>query len=122
MSKCFEIFSRRFSRYLERACVYAEWSTGTYIEDGYGVVEGSLSRETDLAEVRIHLAPTFTRFEPRKFLSLGLYERLDQQKKISNEGSSQIDHRNTSCRNSAVRYWRIQPSHSKLYCSQMKIV
>ena len=55
---------------------------GTHIEDGYGVVEGSLSRETDLAEVRIHLAPTFTRFEPLTFLSLGLYERLDQQKKI----------------------------------------
>ena len=52
------------------------------IQDGYGVVEGSLSRETDLAEVRIHLAPTFTRFEPLTFLSLGLYERLDQQKKI----------------------------------------
>ena len=45
--------------------VHAGWSTGTHIEDGYGVVEGSLSRETDLAEVRIHLAaPTFTRFEP----------------------------------------------------------
>ena len=55
---------------------------GTHIVDGYAVVEGSLSRETDLAEVRIHLAPTFTRSEPLTFLSLGLYERLDQQKKI----------------------------------------
>ena len=35
----------------------AGWSTGTHIEDGYGVVEESLSRETDLAEVRINLAP-----------------------------------------------------------------
>ena len=35
-------------------CVHAGWSIGTHIEDGYGVVEGLLSRETDLAEVRIH--------------------------------------------------------------------
>ena len=66
----------------ERVCVHAGWSTGTHIEDGYEVVEGSLSRETDLAEVRIQLVPTFTRSEPLKFLSFGLYERLDQQKII----------------------------------------
>ena len=55
----------------------------------------SLSRETDLADVRIHLAPTFTRSEPRRFLSLGLYERWNQEKKsyydYSNEGASQGD-------------------------------
>ena len=51
-------------------------SIGTHLKDGYGVVEGSLSRETDLAKVRSH--PTFTRFEPPTFLSLGLHERLDQ--------------------------------------------
>ena len=38
----------------ERVCVHAGWSTGTHIKDGYRVVEGSLSRETDLTEVRIH--------------------------------------------------------------------
>ena len=27
------------------------------VQDGYGVVERSLSRETDLAEVRIHWSP-----------------------------------------------------------------
>ena len=59
----------------ERVCVHAGWSIGTHVKDGYGVVEKSLSRETDLAEVRIHLAPTFTRSEPLTFLSLGLYER-----------------------------------------------
>ena len=32
-------------------------------------IEGSLSRETDLAEVRIHLGPTFTRSEIFTFLS-----------------------------------------------------
>ena len=53
---------------------------GTHIEDDYGVVEGSLSREIDLAEFRIHLAPTFTRSEPLIFL--GLYKRLVQQKTI----------------------------------------
>ena len=46
------------------------------------MVERSLSRETDLAEVRIYLAPTFTRSEPLTFLSLVLCERLNQQKKI----------------------------------------
>ena len=43
------------------------------------VVEGSVSRETDLAEVRIHLVPTFTRSEPLRFLFLGLFERLNQE-------------------------------------------
>ena len=43
----------------------------------YGVVEGSLSPETDLAEAKIHLVPTFTISEPLAFLSLGLYERLN---------------------------------------------
>ena len=42
----------------ERVCVHARWSIGTDIEDGNGMVEGSLSRETDVAEVRILLAPT----------------------------------------------------------------
>jgi len=55
---------------------------GTHIEDGYGVVEGSLSRETDLTEVRIHLTPTFTRSEHLTSVSLGLYERLNQQEKM----------------------------------------
>ena len=44
------------------------------------MVEGSLARETDLAEVRINLIPTFTISEPISFLSLGLYERLNQEK------------------------------------------
>ena len=57
----------------ERVCVHAGWSTGTDIEDGNGVVEGSLSRETDLAEVRILLAPTFSRSESLTFLSLWGY-------------------------------------------------
>ena len=35
---------------------------------------------SDFDEVRIHLAPTFTRSEPLRFLSLGLYERLNQVK------------------------------------------
>ena len=47
------------------------------------MVEGSLSRETDLVEIIIQLAPTLIRSEPLVFLSLGLYERLNQQKKIS---------------------------------------
>ena len=54
----------------------------THIEDDYEVVEGLLSRETDLTEVRIYVAPTFTRYEPLTFLSLGLFERLNQEKKI----------------------------------------
>ena len=61
-------------------CVHAGWSSGTLLEDDYGVVEGSLSRETDFAEVGIHLTPTFTRSEPLIFL--GLYKRLVQQKTI----------------------------------------
>ena len=44
------------------SCVYAGWSTGTNIKDGYGEVEGPLSQETDLPDVRINLAPTFTRY------------------------------------------------------------
>ena len=67
---------------MEHRHSHRRWSSGTHIEDGYRVVEGSLSRETDLAEVRIHLASTFTRFEPHTFLSLGLYEKLDQQNTI----------------------------------------
>ena len=35
---------------------------------------------SDLAEVRIHLDPTFTRSVPLTFLYLGLYERLNQEK------------------------------------------
>ena len=42
------------------------------MEDVYAVVEGSLSRETDLAEVRIYLAPMFTRSQPLRFSSLDL--------------------------------------------------
>ena len=34
----------------------------------------------DLAEVRIHLAPTFTRSEPLRFFTLRLYERLNQER------------------------------------------
>ena len=64
------------------SCVHTGWSTGTYIEDAYGLVEESVSWETDLAEVRIHLAPTFTRSELLTFLSLGLHERLYHQKKF----------------------------------------
>ena len=71
--------------------VHAGWSTGTHIEDGYGVVEGSLSRETDLAEVRIHLSLTFTKSDPFPFLSLGLYGRLNQQKKIPATISHMMD-------------------------------
>ena len=33
--------------------IHAEWSTGTHIKDGYGEVEGSLSRENDLAEISL---------------------------------------------------------------------
>ena len=63
-----------------RVCAHARWSTGTDIEDGNGVVEGSFSRETDLAEVKFLLAPAFTRSESLTFLSLGLHERLNQEK------------------------------------------
>ena len=35
---------------------------------------------SDLAEVRIYLAPTFTKSEPLKFLYLWLHERLNQEK------------------------------------------
>ena len=35
---------------------------------------------SDLAEIRIHLAPTFTKSEPLKLVSLGLHERLYQEK------------------------------------------
>ena len=45
-----------------------------HIKDGYGVVQRSLSRETDLAEVRIHWPP-HSPDSPLTFLSLGLYER-----------------------------------------------
>ena len=34
----------------------------------------------DLAEHRIHLVPTFSRSQPLIFLSLGLHERLNQEK------------------------------------------
>ena len=34
---------------------------------------------SDLAEVGIHFAPTFTKSKPLKFLSLGLYEKLNQE-------------------------------------------
>ena len=66
----------------ERVCVHAGRSTSTQIEDSNEVVEGSLSRETYLAEIRIHLAPTFTRSEPLTISFLGLYERWNQVKKI----------------------------------------
>ena len=58
----------------ESVCVHAGWSTGTHIENGYGVVEGSLSRETDHAEIRTNLAPKFTRSVPLTISFLGLYE------------------------------------------------
>ena len=35
---------------------------------------------SDLAEHRIHLVPTFSRSQPLIFLSLGLHERLNQEK------------------------------------------
>ena len=44
---------------------------GTHIKDGYGVVEGLLSRETDLAEVRIHLAPRSPDLNPLHFYVWG---------------------------------------------------
>ena len=51
---------------------------------------------SDLAEVRIHLAPTFTRSEPLTFLSLGLYEILNQKKKIPATISQMRDRSNSS--------------------------
>ena len=38
------------------------------------------SLPSDIAEVRIHLAPTFTRSKPLRSLSLGLHDRLNQEK------------------------------------------
>ena len=55
------------------SCVHAGWSSGTHIKDGYGVVEGSLSRETDLAVHQIWI--------PNIFI-FGVIERINQQKKI----------------------------------------
>ena len=68
-------------------------NSGTHIKDGYGVVEGSLSRETDLADVRIHLVPIFTISEPLTFLFSGLYERLNQEEKSCYDQSNEVDHR-----------------------------
>ena len=54
--------------------VHAGRSTSTEIGDSNEVVEGSLSRETDHAEIRTHLAPKFTRSETLTISFLGLYE------------------------------------------------
>ena len=60
MSKCFRKYFLKnlpIFHLSSESCVHAEWSIGTHIKDGYGVVERSLSRETDLAVVRIHWPP-----------------------------------------------------------------
>ena len=49
------MLQKMFSRYFERVCFHAGWTSGTQLEDG--VVVGPLSQETDLSEVRTYLAP-----------------------------------------------------------------
>ena len=45
-------------------------------------VSQSVSRGSDLVEVRIHLTPMFTRSETLTFLSFGLFERWKQEENI----------------------------------------
>ena len=76
-----KIFPEDFPAILSESLVDAGWSTATHIKDGYGVVQGSLSRETNIAEVGILLVPTFTRSEPLHFYLLHYMKNEISRKK-----------------------------------------
>jgi len=108
----------------ERVCVHAGRSTSTQIGDSNEVVQGSLSRETDHAEFRTHLAPKFTRSEPLTISFLGLYEIM-WKKFLLQLVKWRIKSKRSSYQfllKFCKRHRRIQPLHLKLYCGLRKNV
>ena len=78
---------------------------------------------SDLADVRIQLALTFTRSEPRRFLSLGLYKRLNQEKVPATISQMKEQVKEIIELIPAEEFRRrIQLSHWKLHCSQGRII
>ena len=80
------------------------------------MVETLLSRETDLAGVKIHWPPHLPDINHLHFYLWGYMKDEIRGKNscynYSNEEASQRDYRINSCGNSAVRHWKIEPSHS----------